>query len=296
MPFSRSRSLESMARSSTCWWSPNEPVCHSMASTSVVLPWSTWATIAMLRRSSRVRVGMRARSERGWEGPYSTGRRSGPLPRHPAGRSLQVPPSRWVNGDLPFCLPDSAARSGPAPPGRRRGATRRPATPPGRAPAARRGPPAAPARRPTIRTSHTRIRCAGGSGQPSPSGAVTSAPSCTRDPQLLGQLAVQRRLRLLAGLDLAAGQLPAARQRWRARCGGPRAASAAPRGRRRRRRPPPSRGAGLRCRDGRSSARACHTGFSRAMSASDGRHRSGPAPVRRGTQRAGCPAGRTTTR
>jgi hypothetical protein len=30
----------------------------------VVLPWSTWATIAMLRRSSRVRVGMRAGSIR----------------------------------------------------------------------------------------------------------------------------------------------------------------------------------------------------------------------------------------
>ena len=67
MPFSRSRSFESIARSSTCWWAPNEPVCQSMASTRVVLPWSTWATIAMLRRSSRVRVGMRAGSIRGRE-------------------------------------------------------------------------------------------------------------------------------------------------------------------------------------------------------------------------------------
>src|SRR4051812_45869208 len=68
MPFSRSRSFESIARSSTCWWAPNEPVCQSMASTRVVLPWATWATIAMLRRSSRVRVGMRAGSIRVGEG------------------------------------------------------------------------------------------------------------------------------------------------------------------------------------------------------------------------------------
>src|SRR5512144_3255966 len=54
MPFSRSRSPESMARSSTCWCSPKAPPCHSIASTSVVLPWSTCATIATLRRSERL--------------------------------------------------------------------------------------------------------------------------------------------------------------------------------------------------------------------------------------------------
>ena len=32
----------------------NAPDCHSSASTSVVLPWSTWATIAMLRMSERI--------------------------------------------------------------------------------------------------------------------------------------------------------------------------------------------------------------------------------------------------
>src|SRR5690606_15550393 len=53
MPFSRSRSLESMTRSSTSWFSRNAPDCHSMASTSVVLPWSTCATMATLRRSAR---------------------------------------------------------------------------------------------------------------------------------------------------------------------------------------------------------------------------------------------------
>ena len=53
MPFSRSRSIESMTRSATSWLARKAPDCHSMASTSVVLPWSTWATIATLRMSSR---------------------------------------------------------------------------------------------------------------------------------------------------------------------------------------------------------------------------------------------------
>src|SRR5579859_7701935 len=53
MPFSRSRSIESMTRSATSWFARNEPCCQSIASTSVVLPWSTCATIATLRRSSR---------------------------------------------------------------------------------------------------------------------------------------------------------------------------------------------------------------------------------------------------
>src|SRR4051795_2863873 len=53
MPFSRSRSIESMTRSFTSWFWRKAPDCQSIASTSVVLPWSTWATIATLRRSSR---------------------------------------------------------------------------------------------------------------------------------------------------------------------------------------------------------------------------------------------------
>ena len=56
MPFSRSRSPESMTRSATTWWAWNAPVCLRMASTSVVLPWSTWATMAMSRRSERIAV------------------------------------------------------------------------------------------------------------------------------------------------------------------------------------------------------------------------------------------------
>ncbi len=50
MPRSRSRSFESIARSATRWFSRNEPDCCSRRSTSVVLPWSTWAMIATLRR------------------------------------------------------------------------------------------------------------------------------------------------------------------------------------------------------------------------------------------------------
>ena len=54
MPFSRSRSLESITRSVCAEPIRNAPDCQSMASTSVVLPWSTWATIATLRRSWRI--------------------------------------------------------------------------------------------------------------------------------------------------------------------------------------------------------------------------------------------------
>src|SRR5215216_4612038 len=54
MPFSRSRSMESITRSATCSFSRKIPLCQSMASTRVVLPWSTWAMMARLRTSSRV--------------------------------------------------------------------------------------------------------------------------------------------------------------------------------------------------------------------------------------------------
>src|SRR3954447_11429716 len=56
MPFSRSRSIESMTRSLTSWLARKAPDCQSMASTRVVLPWSTWATMATLRRSARATV------------------------------------------------------------------------------------------------------------------------------------------------------------------------------------------------------------------------------------------------
>src|SRR4051794_5571881 len=70
MPFSRSRSPESMTRSFTSWFSRNEPACQSIASTSVVLPWSTWATMATLRKSSLSTVAQR--SDR-VPGPYGGG-------------------------------------------------------------------------------------------------------------------------------------------------------------------------------------------------------------------------------
>ena len=56
MPFSRSRSPESITRSATTWFARKAPVCLRMASTRVVLPWSTWATMATSRRSVRTAV------------------------------------------------------------------------------------------------------------------------------------------------------------------------------------------------------------------------------------------------
>src|SRR5574340_381020 len=49
MPRSFSKSLESITRSSTAWFSRKVPDCLRSWSTSVVLPWSTCAMMAMLR-------------------------------------------------------------------------------------------------------------------------------------------------------------------------------------------------------------------------------------------------------
>ena len=65
MPFSRSRSPESSTRSVISWLARKAPVWRSMASTNVVLPWSTWATMATLRRSSRTDMGL-TRLVAGW--------------------------------------------------------------------------------------------------------------------------------------------------------------------------------------------------------------------------------------
>ena len=46
MPRSRSRSMESISRSATCWLSRYMPHWWNNLSTKVVLPWSTWAIIA----------------------------------------------------------------------------------------------------------------------------------------------------------------------------------------------------------------------------------------------------------
>src|SRR5579883_53825 len=49
MPRSRSRSFESMTRSATASLARKVPDWRSIASTSVVFPWSTWAIMAILR-------------------------------------------------------------------------------------------------------------------------------------------------------------------------------------------------------------------------------------------------------
>src|SRR6266545_5258777 len=70
IPFSRSRSIESMTRSATSCPDRKAPDCQSIASTSVVLPWSTWAMIATLRRSERRGMG---RGMVGRSGPRQVG-------------------------------------------------------------------------------------------------------------------------------------------------------------------------------------------------------------------------------
>ena len=61
IPRSRSRSLLSIARSATAWFSRKAPDCLSSSSTRVVLPWSTWAIIAILRSSIGIPYPQRGR-------------------------------------------------------------------------------------------------------------------------------------------------------------------------------------------------------------------------------------------
>src|SRR5438876_6183735 len=84
MPFSRSRSMESRTRSATSWFARKAPVCQSIASTSVVLPWSTCATMATLRRSSRVAMRIRTPKLDGGAGPPSVSARGLGRPIEPA--------------------------------------------------------------------------------------------------------------------------------------------------------------------------------------------------------------------
>src|SRR3954470_11323155 len=110
IPRSRSWSFESRMQSPMSWLARNWPDWRSMASTSVVLPWSTWAMIATFRISSRrvinigVRGGRGGPAERAYGGrgrksqamgyytgkpPKRQGRMRRPTPRHaPAGRLL----------------------------------------------------------------------------------------------------------------------------------------------------------------------------------------------------------------
>ena len=208
MPFSRSRSPESIARSSTCWCSPKAPDCQSMASTRVVLPWSTWATMATLRMSSRVFMGMmpivsgfggardhrRGRSRRcggagrsgTLGGRHGVRRWAGRPGSHADGEGVgQVQPAQLV-----VVLERLRAAVGDLAPATRASGTRSPSgqAPPDRA----RAPP---------------------------------GPSSHPHAELLADLAVQRAdSGDSPGLDLAAGQLPAAGQGRAARCAGPPAA------------------------------------------------------------------------
>ncbi len=61
IPRSRSWSLESMARSVVASLARNTPDWARSWSTRVVLPWSTWAMMAMLRRDMGSRSGGRPR-------------------------------------------------------------------------------------------------------------------------------------------------------------------------------------------------------------------------------------------
>src|SRR3990167_9589224 len=66
MPRSRSKSMESMMRSPRPWMLRWTWVWRNMGSTSVVLPWSTWAMMATLRMGcfSSIRVVYRITSTR----------------------------------------------------------------------------------------------------------------------------------------------------------------------------------------------------------------------------------------
>ena len=92
MPFSRSRSPESITRSVSSWWAPNAPVWRSSASTRVVLPWSTCATMATFLMSSRVSMGGPTIDDLG--GVPSGGRRGATFRRRPA--PAPPPPSPRV--------------------------------------------------------------------------------------------------------------------------------------------------------------------------------------------------------
>src|SRR3984885_1616493 len=112
MPFSRSRSPESMTRSVISWWAPNAPVWRKRASTRVVLPWSTWATMATLRMSSRVCMGVTtigAVSGVSCRSPGSTLR--GPEQGHGTGHGDHA----QGEGDLVDLEADEVTRIGPPP-------------------------------------------------------------------------------------------------------------------------------------------------------------------------------------
>ena len=255
MPFSRSRSLQSIARSSTCWW--------ARRTSRSARAWRRrgWSCRGRRGRRSRCCAGRRgcawacekARSERGVitaslragrRRPHAAGGR-----RRPRGqRARRAPSSARTIGTSAGSQPTSSHSPGPS--------TRTASWSSIGA-----GSPS------YTRASQTRIRCAGGSGQPgaSPSGPGSSAPSSTSDAR------APRRAR---GAAPRAGPPPARpcrraapsrRPGAAARCGGPPAACAGRPGRRRSRRRRPATRSGVpgpAASSCTSCRRGCHTAAS----------------------------------
>src|SRR5688572_6217605 len=93
IPRSRSRSLESMTRSVSSWLARKTPLWRSMASTRVVLPWSTCAMIATLR--SAVVSGGLLKNHRSYQTPVVL---DGVDPGHAAWTALHVHDPLRVGG------------------------------------------------------------------------------------------------------------------------------------------------------------------------------------------------------
>src|SRR6478752_5438038 len=186
----------------------NASDCQSILSTRVVLPWSTWATMATLRMSARVVMGMRDSLSgfRGWFGPRrrgwfacGSGGASGVrVGRRRAQQLLELLDDGQVGGE-----PPDGTEVAPVEPAQLvvvlEGL--------GRAlddlgePHQHLVPIAQRPRGARLRTGHVRAEA-------------------HADAELLEQLAVQGRQRGLALVDLAAGQLPAAGERRRLRAAG----------------------------------------------------------------------------
>ena len=84
MPRSRSRSLESITRSPMRSCAAKVPDCFSRQSTSVVLPWSTCAMIAMLRMGRAVLMSGDVRAERAQGGRRGAGKKGRAAYQSPA--------------------------------------------------------------------------------------------------------------------------------------------------------------------------------------------------------------------
>src|SRR5271154_1719084 len=122
MPRSRSRSLESITRSATRWFSRNAPDCCSRRSTSVVLPWSTWAMMAMFLSFMAVQAFDAARIGQGGRRPRlpsmadMTGVRRDASPRRRVADlcgAIHENPPKGKGGGLPLRPPRFQRKSAP---------------------------------------------------------------------------------------------------------------------------------------------------------------------------------------